>query len=53
MIDAKSELPSHLVPLESDTSAQKIKKQRTAKAIKSKFREKQKEAGHSKRRQQD
>jgi hypothetical protein len=49
MIDAKFELPSHLVPLESDTPAQRLKKQRTAKALKSKFREKQKEAEHSKR----
>lgn len=49
MIDAKFEFPSHLVPLESDTPAQKLKKQRTAKALKSKFREKQKEAEHSKR----
>jgi len=49
VISAKFELPSHLVPLESDTPAQKLKKQRTAKALKSKFREKQKEAEHSKR----
>jgi hypothetical protein len=49
MLSAKFELPSHLVPLESDTPAQKLKKQRTAKALKSKFREKQKEAEHSKR----
>ncbi|KAL3811022.1 hypothetical protein ACHAXA_010283 [Cyclostephanos tholiformis] len=49
MLEAKFELPSHLVPLESDTPAQKLKKQRTAKALKSKFREKQKEAEHSKR----
>ncbi|KAL3763833.1 hypothetical protein ACHAW5_007787 [Stephanodiscus triporus] len=49
VLDAKFELPSHLVPLESDTPAQKLKKQRTAKALKSKFREKQKEAEHSKR----
>lgn len=49
MIEAKFELPSHLVPLESDTPAQRLKKQRTAKALKSKFREKQKEAEHSKR----
>lgn len=41
--EAKFELPSHLVPLESDSQAQKLKKQRTAKALKSKFREKQKE----------
>ncbi|KAL7526004.1 hypothetical protein ACHAXR_001262 [Thalassiosira sp. AJA248-18] len=49
MLEAKFELPSHLVPLESDTPAQKLKKQRTAKALKSKFREKQKEAEHAKR----
>jgi hypothetical protein len=49
VLEAKFELPSHLVPLESDTPAQKLKKQRTAKALKSKFREKQKEAEHSKR----
>mmetsp|Transcript_40501 Transcript_40501/g.66395 ORF Transcript_40501/g.66395 Transcript_40501/m.66395 type:complete len:283 (-) Transcript_40501:321-1169(-) len=49
VLEAKFELPSHLVPLESDTPAQKLKKHRTAKALKSKFREKQKEAEHSKR----
>lgn len=49
MIEAKFELPSHLVPLESDTPAQRLKKQRTSKGLKSKFREKQKEAEHSKR----
>lgn len=49
VLEAKFELPSHLVPLESDTPAQRLKKQRTAKALKSKFREKQKEAEHSKR----
>jgi len=49
VLEATFELPSHLVPLESDTSAQKLKKQRTAKALKSKFRAKQKEAEHSKR----
>ena len=49
VLDAKFELPTHLVPLESDTPAQKLKKQRTAKALKSKFREKQKEAEHAKR----
>lgn len=41
--DTKFELPPHLIPLDSDTPAQKLKKQRTAKALKSKFREKQKE----------
>ncbi|KAL7547877.1 hypothetical protein ACHAWF_011147 [Thalassiosira exigua] len=49
LLEAKFELPSHLVPLESDTAAQKLKKQRTAKALKSKFRAKQKEAEHAKR----
>jgi hypothetical protein len=37
------ELPSHLIPLESDTPAQKLKKARAAKSLKSKFRSKQKE----------
>mmetsp|Transcript_28178 Transcript_28178/g.60026 ORF Transcript_28178/g.60026 Transcript_28178/m.60026 type:complete len:279 (+) Transcript_28178:240-1076(+) len=49
VLDAKFELPSHLVPLESDTQAQKLKKHRTAKALKSKFRGKQKEAEHAKK----
>lgn len=49
VLEAKFELPSHLVPLESDTSAQKLKKHRTAKALKSKFRAKQKEAEHAKK----
>lgn len=49
VLTAKFELPSHLVPLESDTPAQKLKKQRTAKALKSKFREKISIAEHSKR----
>jgi len=49
VLTAKFELPSHLVRLESDTPAQKLKKQRTAKALKSKFREKQSIAEHSKR----
>lgn len=49
VLTAKFELPSHLVPLESDTAAQKLKKHRTAKALKSKFRSKQKEAEHAKR----
>jgi hypothetical protein len=49
VLDTQFELPSHLVPLESDTPAQRLKKQRTAKALKSKFREKQKEAEHAKR----
>lgn len=49
VLAAKFELPSHLVPLESDTQAQRLKKQRAAKALKSKFRERQKEAEQSKR----
>ena len=49
ILDAKFELPAHLIPLDSDTAAQKEKKRRTAKALKSKFREKQKEIEHSKR----
>jgi len=49
VLDATFELPSHLVQLDSDTPAQKLKKQRTAKALKSKFRGKQKEAEHAKR----
>ena len=49
VLESTFELPSHLVPLESDTPAQKLKKQRTAKALKSKFRAKQKEAEHAKR----
>ncbi len=49
VLDTQFELPSHLVPLESDKPAQRRQKQRTAKALKSKFREKQKEAEHAKR----
>jgi len=49
VLDAKFELPSHLVPLDSDTEAQRQKKARTAKALKSKFRNKQKEAQHAKK----
>jgi len=49
VLSAKFELPSHLVPLESDTPAQKLKKHRTAKALKSKFREKISIAEHSRR----
>ena len=52
VLDAKFELPSHLVPLDSDTEAQRQKKARTAKALKSKFRNKQKEAQH-RRKQND
>ena len=37
------ELPSHLIPLASDTEAQKLKKARAAKSLKSKFKSKQKE----------
>jgi len=49
VLDAKFELPSHLVPLDSDTEAQRQKKARTAKALKSKFRNKKKEAQHAKK----
>ena len=49
ILEAKFELPPHLIPLDSDTPAQKLKKQRTAKALKSKFREKQKELEHARR----
>lgn len=43
------ELPNHLVPLESDTPAQKLKKARAAKSLKSKFRAKQKEVEATKK----
>jgi hypothetical protein len=43
------ELPNHLIPLESDTPAQKLKKQRAAKSLKSKFRAKQKEVEATKK----
>ena len=43
------ELPQHLIPLESDTPAQKLKKARTAKSLKSKFRSKQKEVEATKK----
>ncbi len=49
ILDSKFELPTHLVPLDSDTPAQRLKKQRAAKALKSKFREKQKEMEHERR----
>lgn len=49
ILETKFELPTHLVPLDSDTPAQRLKKQRAAKALKSKFREKQKEMEHAKR----
>mmetsp|Transcript_468 Transcript_468/g.942 ORF Transcript_468/g.942 Transcript_468/m.942 type:complete len:295 (-) Transcript_468:701-1585(-) len=49
ILETKFELPTHLIPLESDTPAQRLKKQRAAKALKSKFREKQKEMEHAKR----
>jgi survival-of-motor-neuron-related-splicing factor 30 len=43
------ELPNHLIPLDSDTPAQKLKKQRAAKSLKSKFRAKQKEVEATKK----
>jgi len=43
------ELPQHLIPLESDTAAQKLKKARAAKSLKSKFRSKQKEVEATKK----
>jgi len=43
------ELPNHLIPLDSDTDAQRQKKQRAAKSLKSKFRAKQKEKEQAKR----
>ena len=49
LLSSKFELPNHLIPLDSDTDAQKQKKQRAAKALKSKFRSKQKEMEHTKR----
>lgn len=49
ILKSEFELPTHLVPLESDTAAQKLKKQRAAKALKSKFKSKKKEAEHAKR----
>ena len=49
ILKSEFELPTHLVPLESDSAAQKLKKQRAAKALKSKFKSKKKEAEHAKR----
>ena len=46
---ATFELPNHLIPLDSDTDAQRQKKQRAAKSLKSKFRAKQKEKEQAKR----
>ena len=43
------ELPNHLIPLDSDTDAQRQKKHRAAKSLKSKFRAKQKEKEQAKR----
>lgn len=43
LINAKFEYPAHLLPLDSDSAAQKVKKQRAGKALKSRFRAKQKE----------
>ena len=49
LLSSKFELPNHLIPLDSDTPAQKQKKQRAAKALKSKFPSKQREMEHTKR----
>lgn len=49
LLSSQFELPNHLIQLDSDTPAQKQKKQRAAKALKSKFRSKQKEMEHTKR----
>jgi len=49
LLSSTFELPNHLIPLDSDTPAQKQKKQRAAKALKSKFRSQQKEIEHAKR----
>jgi len=46
---ANFELPTHLIPLESDTPAQKLKKARAAKSLKSKFKSKQKEVEATKK----
>mmetsp|Transcript_29782 Transcript_29782/g.46715 ORF Transcript_29782/g.46715 Transcript_29782/m.46715 type:complete len:254 (+) Transcript_29782:76-837(+) len=43
------ELPNHLIPLDSDTDAQRQKKLRAGKSLKSKFRAKQKEKEQAKR----
>jgi len=40
----KFEIPQHLLPLSSDTEAERTRKRRTIKALKSKFRSKQKSA---------
>merc|ERR1712151_242102 len=42
--------PSHLIPLASDTDAEKNKKRRTLKALKSKWRERVKEKTSEKKR---
>ena len=44
ILSEKFEIPSHLLPLESDTDAERTRKRRTIKALKSKFRSKQKTA---------
>ncbi len=49
LLSSTFELPNHLIPLDSDTPAQKQKKQRAAKALKSKFRSQQKEIEHAKK----
>jgi survival-of-motor-neuron-related-splicing factor 30 len=45
------EVPAHLVPLETDTEADKNKKRRAIKTLKSKWREKKKEFESSKKQQ--
>jgi survival-of-motor-neuron-related-splicing factor 30 len=45
------EVPAHLVPLETDTEAEKNKKRRAIKTLKSKWREKKKEFESSKKQQ--
>jgi len=49
ILTSKFELPSHLLPLPSDTEAERAKKKRTAKALKSKFRSRQKTAETAKK----
>lgn len=45
------EVPAHLVPMETDTEAEKNKKRRAIKTLKSKWREKKKEFESSKKQQ--
>lgn len=49
LLSTTFELPNHLIPLDSDTPAQKQKKHRAGKTLKSKFRSQQKEVEHAKR----